>query len=117
MGAEPAGVPMPARRRRTRQNRTQMTQLVAEQVLILLHIRGKTERPKWSLARRHEVPDPPGDENVNQVVVKRIPRQVAIRCGPLDQTRHLVDNSRRSSTRATAFIVREEQRHFWPCER
>ena len=54
-----------------------MTQLVAEQVLIVLHIGRKPERPERPTSLRDKTPDAPRDQDPNEVVVKRPPRLVA----------------------------------------
>ena len=82
-----------------------MTELVSQQVLIVLHVRREPERPEYPAARHDQVPDTPGDENVNQIVVKGPSRFVAIRNGPLDYARGLVDDDRRNGNRGTAFVA------------
>lgn len=93
-----------------------MAQLIAEQALVVLQTRAETERPERPAARRDEVPGPPRDENVDEMVMKRPSRFVAARYRPLKQAHHVVDEDGRNGKRTTKSVVCGQERHFLPCQ-
>lgn len=91
-----------------------MPQLIAEQVLIVLHVGLEPQRPKRPSAVSQKVPDAPRDQDSNEVVVKGPPRLVASRHRPQDETRSVVDDGCRNCQWSTAFIARDRERCFRP---
>ncbi len=93
-----------------------MTQLVAEQMLVVLLAVLKTKRPERPAARRQEVRDATVDQHSNEVVVQRPPRLVVTRHSHLDQAHHVVDHSCSDCERATALVARDDERQLGPRE-
>ena len=110
-GAMSAGTPPPRTacestspaRDAIRANGGHMTQLVAEQVLIVLHASREPECPERPSSVGEEVSDTPSDEESDKVVVKRPPRLVACRHGVFDQAHHVVDDDRHHREWSTVF--------------
>ena len=69
-----------------------MTQLVAEQMLVVLLAVVKTESPEPPAAVRQQVGDAAADQHLNEVVVQCPSRLVATRHGQLDQAHGVVDH-------------------------
>ena len=93
-----------------------MPQLIAEQVLIVLHIGLEPQRPKRPSALGEKVRNPPSDQDSNEVVVKRPPRLVAGRPRTLDDADLVVDHDSRHRERPTGSVARDDDRQFLPCE-
>jgi hypothetical protein len=104
----------PAARRATRTDRNHMTQLIAEQVLVVLHVPGKPECPERSSSVDQEVSDTPSDQEPNDVVVKRPPRLVARRHGVFDQTHRVVDHGGCDRHRSTVLIASDRESYLGP---
>jgi hypothetical protein len=91
-----------------------MPQLIAEQVLIVLHVGLEPKGPERPSALGEKVGDAPIDQDSNEVVVKRPSRLVASRHGSEDQTCSVVDDGYGHCQRSTAFIASDHDRRFRP---
>lgn len=77
-----------------------MTQLVAQQVLVVLHVGRKSECPERPSAPHKKIPDTLGDQASNQVVVECPPRLVADRHGHIDETHRVVGDGHKKRQRS-----------------
>jgi hypothetical protein len=91
-----------------------VTQLIAEQTLVLVHIGVETKGSKWAAAFREEVPNTARDQDSNEVVVKRPPSLVAARHGHADEANRIVDHCSRECERAPESVARDDERHLRP---
>ncbi len=100
----------------TRGNRNHVAQLIAQQVLIMLHVSRILERPERPVVPGEEVPDTPRDQDSNQVVVERPPRLVASRHCELDSAHRVVDGGGQNCRRAVVSAASDHDGQSRPCQ-
>ena len=93
-----------------------MTQLVAEQMLVILLAVVKTKSPEPPAAVGQQVGDAAADQHPNEVVVQRPSRLVVTRHGQLDQAHRVVDHSCSDCERTTALVAGDHERRLGPRE-
>jgi hypothetical protein len=78
----------------------------------MLHTGRVAECTEWSAAGRNEVPDPLGDQDLNQEVVKRPPRLMPHRPRNANQAHRLIDYHSRKRERVPALVTRDHDDKF-----
>ena len=95
----------------TRADRNHVTELIAEQALVVLHVLGKPEGPERTSPVDQEVLDTPSNQDSNDVIVERPPRLVACRHGVFDQA-HLVIDERRCHRNRVPVVIASHRENY-----
>ena len=93
-----------------------MTQLITEQVLVVVQASREAEGPERTVALGQEISDIAGDEDSNELVVQSPPCLVGASHGHFDEAHRVVDDGSRDGERATTWVARDQKRHLRPCE-
>lgn len=83
-----------------------MTQLMAEQMLMMLETRCEPERTEWSTALGDQIGDAARDQRPYEMVMQRASRVVAQRDGTYDETHGFLDYHGRICKRESVLVTR-----------